>query len=347
MPLPHNLAPQPQSMQQLATEETLRRNMEKLRHELGSVICAALDNKEVIEIMVNPDGYIWLDRLSRGMENTNQRISADRLLAALGTIAAMLRSEINKNSPILEGELPLDGSRVQGIIPPVTKSASIAIRKHSSAVFPIERYIAEGRLSESGWQYLKNAIETRKNILIAGGTGSGKTTFVNAVLDSLSKLREDDRVLILEDTVELQCNMPNLFQMRTDSKSNSTMQKLVRASLRLRPDRIIVGEVRGGEALDLLKSWNTGHPGGICTIHANSAQSSLIRMEQLISEVSKTPMKELIGEAIDIIVFLKRIARLGPIVQEILEVKGVNKGEYQCALVEERIDDAAKKRMED
>ena len=210
----------------------------------------------------------------------------------------------------------------------------MSIRKHSSAVFPIERYIEEGRISQKGWSFLQDAIETRKNILISGGTGSGKTTFVNAILDALVRYREDDRVLILEDTVELQCNMPNVFQMRTDAKSNTTMQKLVRASLRLRPDRIIVGEVRGGEALDLLKSWNTGHPGGICTIHANSARSSLIRMEQLISEVSKTPMKELIGEALDVVVFLKRMAQIGPIVAEIMEVDGVSDGDYVCRNVQ-------------
>lgn len=316
--------------QQLANEEILRRNMDKLRHELGSVICHALDDKEVIEIMVNPDGYIWLDRLSSGMERTGKKISPERLLAALGTIAAMLRTELNKHSPILEGELPLDGSRVEGVIPPIVRSASMSIRKHSSAVFPISRYIAEGRISQAGWDYLRDAIETRKNILIAGGTGSGKTTFVNAILDALSRLREDDRVLILEDTVELQCKMPNVFGMRTDAKSSTTMQKLVRASLRLRPDRIIVGEVRGGEALDLLKSWNTGHPGGICTVHANSARSSLIRMEQLISEVSKTPMKDLIGEALDVVVFLKRVAQIGPIVAEIVEVDGIQDGDYVC-----------------
>ncbi|NLL36159.1 MAG: Flp pilus assembly complex ATPase component TadA, partial [Fretibacterium sp.] len=177
---------------------------------------------------------------------------------------------------------------------------------------------------------LQDAIETRKNILIAGGTGSGKTTFVNAILDALAQIRKDDRVLLLEDTVELQCTMQNVFAMRTDPKSNTTMQKLVKASLRLRPDRIIVGEVRGGEALDLLKSWNTGHPGGICTVHANSARSALIRMEQLISEVSKTPMKDLIGEALDVVVFLKRVAQIGPIVAEIIEVSGIKDGDYLC-----------------
>ena len=316
--------------QQNTNDEIQRRNTEKLRSELGSVICGALDDPEVIEIMVNPDGRIWLDRLSRGMEKTGKRISHDRLAAALGTIAAMLRTEINKRSPILEGELPLDGSRVEGILSPVTRAAALVIRKHSSAVFPMERYVLEKRIDQDSWVYLQDSIRDRKNVLISGGTGSGKTTFVNAVLDTLSKLCPGDRLVILEDTAELQCGMENVLTMRTDPQSGTTMQTLVRASLRLRPDRIVVEEVRGGEALDLLKSWNTGHPGGISTIHANSAVSSLTRMEQLISEVSKTPMKELIGEAVDVVVFLRRIARFGPRVMEILEVKGVSdKGGYE------------------
>jgi type IV secretion system protein VirB11 len=315
-------------------DEILLRNTEKLRSEFGAVICNALDNPEVIEVMVNPDGRIWVDRLTRGMKNTKQRISHDRLTAALGTIAAMLGTEINKNSPVLEGELPLDGSRVEGILSPVTKAAALVIRKHSSAVFPLERYAEEKRIDQDSWVYLRDAILNRKNVLIAGGTGSGKTTFVNAVLDTLSKLCPDDRLVILEDTPELQCGMENVLAMKTDLRSGTTMQKLVKTSLRLRPDRIVVGEVRGGEALDLLKSWNTGHPGGICTIHANSALSSLTRMEQLISEVSRTPMKELIGEAVDVVVFLCRIAKFGPMVTEILEVKGVNeKGAYEYEFI--------------
>jgi type IV secretion system protein VirB11 len=320
--------------QQNANNEIILRNTEKLRRELGRVICGALDDPEVIEIMVNPDGSIWIDRLSLGMTNTKKKISHDRLLAALGTIAAMLKMEINKYSPILEGELPLDGSRIEGIISPVTKAATLVIRKHSSAVFPMERYVAEKRIDANSWEYLKNGLIGRKNILIAGGTGSGKTTFVNAILEALSKLCPDDRLVVLEDTVELRCEMENLLAMRTDQQSGTTMQKLVKTSLRLRPDRIVVGEVRGGEALDLLKSWNTGHPGGICTIHANSAVSSLSRMEQLISEVSRTPMKDLIGEAVDIVVFLRRVARYGPFVMQILEVKGVSdKGAYEHSFI--------------
>jgi type IV secretion system protein VirB11 len=319
---------------QNANDEILRRNTEKLRGELGSAICEALDDEEVIEIMVNPDGRIWVDRLSEGMGYTGHKIRNDRLVAALGTIAAMLGTKINRYSPILECELPLDGSRIEGIIAPVTKAAALVIRKHSSAVFPMERYLAEKRIAPESWKYLKNAIIDRKNILVVGGTGSGKTTFVNAILDAISKLCPNERPVVLEETVELKCEMENTLALQTDEESDTTMRKLVKTALRLRPDRIIVGEVRGGEALDLLKSWNTGHPGGVCTIHANSAAKSLARMEQLISEVSQTPMKDLIGEAIDVIVFLRRIARFGPFVTEILEVKGVSeKGRYEHEFV--------------
>jgi type IV secretion system protein VirB11 len=175
-------------------------------------------------------------------------------------------------------------------------------------------------------------VETKKNILIAGGTGSGKTTFTNALLDVLNDLDPEERLVVLEDTLELQYSLEDVYSLRTDEKSETTMQHLVKISLRLRPDRIIVGEVRGGEALDLLKSWNTGHPGGICTLHANSAESALIRLEQLVSEVSVTPMKELIGEAVDVVVFLKRRTGIGPVVSEVLEVKGVDvkSGVYHC-----------------
>jgi len=318
--------------QQEAGEEKQRRNLEKLRNELGSVICAALDNPGVIEIMVNPDGKIWLDCAGTGMKFTRSRISHNRLMAALGTIAAMLGTKINALTPILEGELPLDGSRVEGTIPPISKGPGLTIRKHSSAVFPLDRYIEEKRISPEHGVYLKEAVENRKNILVAGGTGSGKTTFVNALLDVLNELNPTDRLIVLEDTLELQYSLENVYSLRTDVKSGVSMQSLVRVSLRLRPDRIVVGEVRGAEALDLLKSWNTGHPGGISTLHANSAESALIRLEQLISEASVSPMKELIGEAVDVVVFLKRKARKGPVVSEILEVKGVDikSGGYQC-----------------
>jgi type IV secretion system protein VirB11 len=319
--------------QQDADEEKQRRNIEKLRNELGAFICAALDNPNVIEIMVNPpEGYIYLDYVKSKMRHTGEKIATSRLKAALGTIAAMLDTKINALCPSIEGELPLDGSRVTGTIFPISEGPGLCIRKHTSIVVPLSCYVEEERISEEHAARLRAAVENRKNILIAGGTGSGKTTFVNALLDVLNDLNPDDRLVVLQDTLELKYGQENVYSLRTDKKSETTMQSLVKISLRLRPDRIIVGEVRGGEALDLLKSWNTGHPGGISTLHSNDALSALIRLEQLTSEVSVSPMKELIGEAVDIVVFLQRQADKGPVVTEVLEVKGVDvkNGVYDC-----------------
>ena len=317
-----------------AEEEKQRRNMEKLRSELGPLICSALDDPGVIEIMVNPDGTVWLDHAKSGMEDTGKKIAFSRRMAALGTIAAMLDTKINALSPSLEGELPLYGSRILGTVPPISQGPGLTIRKHCSVVVPLDDYVEEKRISEEHAARLREAVENKKNILIAGGTGYGKTTFANALLDVLNDLSPKDRLVVLEDTLELQYRLKNVYSLRTDEKSESDMRSLVKISLRLRPDRIIVGEVRGGEALDLLKSWNTGHPGGISTLHANSATSALTRLELLVSEASVSPMKELIGEAVDVVVFLKRRARKGPVVTEVLEVKGVDvkSGLYNCDL---------------
>jgi type IV secretion system protein VirB11 len=315
-----------------ADEEKQRRNFEKLRSELGPVICAALDDPTIVEIMVNPDGMIRVDYAKAGIRSTGKWIAASRLMAALGTIAAMLDTKINARSPALEGELPLDGSRVTGTIPPVSQGPGLTIRKHTSIVVPLRRYLEEKRISEKHATHLQKAIEERKNIVVAGGTGSGKTTFVNALLDALNDFSPQERLVVMEDTLELKYSLEDVYSLRTDKKSETTMQDLVKLSLRLRPDRIIVGEVRGGEALDLLKSWNTGHPGGISTVHSNDAESALIRLEHLVSEVSVTPMKELIGESVNLVVFLKREAGIGPVVTEVMEVKGVKSGVYDCEL---------------
>jgi type IV secretion system protein VirB11 len=148
---------------------------------------------------------------------------------------------------------------------------------------------------------LKKAVIDRKNILVAGGTSSGKTTLANALLAEVAQ--QDERVILIEDTRELQCTAPDCVALRTKAGVVS-LADLVRSTLRLRPDRIIVGEVRGPEALDMLKAWNTGHPGGIATVHANSAESALYRLEQLIQEVVTTVPRRLIAEAIDTIVFI-------------------------------------------
>ena len=307
------------------SEEVIRRNLEKLRREMGEEIRKAMDDPQVIEIMLNPDGSVWTDKIGIGM-NFLCNMSDVNALQMLGTVAHMLGTVINYHNPVVEGELPGDGSRVEGVIPPIVPNPSFNIRKKASAIFSLAEYVNSGRATDKDIQILCEAISTRKNILVVGGTGTGKTTFVNAIINEMKILTPKHRLLILEDTLELQCSMENFVSMRTSS--DKSIQDLLKITMRQRPDRIIIGEVRGKEALDMLKAWNTGHPGGVCTVHANDARAGLLRIEQLISEVSQSPMKELIAEAIDVIAFLVRDPHIGPKLSELVAVDGIHDGQY-------------------
>ena len=312
----------------LETAEQLRRLGSKLKHELGTRIVNALENPDVLEICVNSDGRIWIEEKGKRLYDTGGRIAPENLTAALGTIAAMNGMELNEASSVLEGRLPLDGSRVEGAIPPTTPDGpSMSIRKHASAIFPLSQYVREGRIPENAAKYLQDAIHDAKNVLVAGGTSSGKTTFVNALIRELLEIAPHDRLIVIEDTQELQCATTN--KQNFVASGNVSMRKLLKTAMRYRPDRIIIGEVRGGEALDLLKSWNTGHPGGLATVHANSATAALLRLEQLISEVSVTPMQALIAEAVNIVVYMKEFGRLGRQVTEVINVTGYGGEEYR------------------
>lgn len=308
-----------------ATEEVTRRNLAKLRREMGEQVRSAMDDPQVVEVMLNPNGSVWTDKLGKGMEYLCD-MSDVQALQMLGTIAHMLGTVINANNPKVEGELPGDGSRVEGVIPPIVLHPSFNLRKKASAVFPLSSYVDSGRASPEDADILREAVKSRKNILVVGGTGTGKTTFVNAIINEMKLLTPQHRILILEDTAELQCSMDNFVAMR--SNDGFSMQDLLKIVMRQRPDRIIVGEVRGKEALDMIKAWNTGHPGGVCTVHANDARAGLLRIEQLISEISQTPMRELVGEAIDIVAFLIRDPKLGPKLAELIAVDGVKNNEY-------------------
>jgi type IV secretion system protein VirB11 len=242
-------------------------------------------------------------------------------------IAAHVRTEVHAGSPILSAELPETGERFMGVLPPVVRAPSFAIRKRALHILTLARYVTDGVLTEAQASFLRAAVRARQNIVIAGGTSTGKTTLANALLDEIAETR--DRVLILEDTVELQCRSDDHVGMRTEP-GVSTMADLVRATLRLRPDRIVVGEVRGAEALDLLKAWGTGHPGGIATVHAGSAHGALTRLEQLVQEVSVTVPRALIAEAVNVIVFIAGRGH-GRQVREIAQVIGFDSHGYQLS----------------
>ncbi|MGE4194646.1 MAG: P-type conjugative transfer ATPase TrbB [Pseudodesulfovibrio sp.] len=296
----------------------MNRLQASLTHNLGPTIMAALDDPDVIEIMVNPDQTLWIEKLGQDMALCGTLPPAQsRLIISL--VASALETTITEDRPIVEGELPLDGSRFEGLMPPIVSGPSFTIRKRASRVFTLSDYVASRILPQAASGILAQAIETRRNILIVGGTGSGKTTFVNAIIDGISRLCPTDRLIIIEDTAELQSASENTVFMR--SSDGVPIQRLVKVSMRYRPTRILVGEVRDGSALDLLKAWNTGHPGGVATVHAGSAAAGLLRLEQLIAEATPVLMPALIAEAVDMICFIER-APGGRRVSDIVSVKG-------------------------
>lgn len=280
---------------------TAERTLAMLRTAMGTDIVEALDDPKVIEIMVNPDGHLWLDKLGVGRFDTNKVLTPSEGERVVRLVASHINQDVTIKSPIISAELPGGGERFEGVMPPVVTAPCFSIRKGAVSVFTLDDYVKAGTLTREQSEALRYAVLSRLNILIAGGTSSGKTTLANAILAEIADT--GDRVLVLEDTRELQCNAKDTVALRTHGK-NVTLADLVRSTLRLRPDRIIVGEVRGPEALDMLKAWSTGHPGGIATVHANSAKAALGRIEQLILEGAPVVPRALIAEAIDVIVFI-------------------------------------------
>jgi len=346
------------------TREIQRKRLEeKLTRECGPLIVQALQDPSVIEIMLNPDRRLWLDVAGVGMNCIGElKNGADSILA---TCASMLNTSINYEHPILEGEFPLDGSRLEGLIHPVVRRPTFAIRKKASRIFTLDDYARSdiirplclipddhrhNRESNGSFQKgfshpveaIRAAVAEKKNILIVGGTGSGKTTLANAVLHEIGLLCPHDRIVAIEDTIELQTDIANHVLLRTTETVN--MQRLLRATMRLRPDRIIVGEVRGAEAYTLLKSWNSGHPGGVATIHANSAAEGLDKLGHYIYEsrdaqnLSPNMIGRMIATAVNLILFIEKTAgeqQLGRVVREICEVKCFDDGKYQLHPVKE------------
>ncbi|MDA9451126.1 P-type conjugative transfer ATPase TrbB [Bradyrhizobium sp. CCBAU 21360] len=272
-----------------------------LRSALSPAIASYLEDEAIIEVMLNPDGRLWIDRLSNGLIDTGKTLSAADGERIVRLVAHHVGAEVHAGSPRVSAELPGTGERFEGLLPPVVAAPAFAIRKPAVAVFTLDDYVGSGILTSEQAKILQNAVAARKNILVAGGTSTGKTTLTNALLAEVAKT--SDRVVLIEDTRELQCKAPNLVALRTKD-GVATLSDLVRSSLRLRPDRIPVGEVRGAEALDLLKAWGTGHPGGIGTIHAGSALGALRRLEQLIQEAVITVPRALIAETINLVAVL-------------------------------------------
>jgi len=294
-------------------QETIsaERRRAMLRTAMGPAIAAALGDPRVIEIMVNPDGALRVDILGEGRVDTDVTIPPAQVERIVRLVASHARTEVHGEAPIISAELPPHGDgageRFEGVLPPVALGPCFTIRKPAARIYTLSDYVRDGLMSKDAASLLEQAVVERRNILVVGGTSSGKTTLANALLAQMADL--DERVILIEDTRELQSPARDTVALRTrsggrDGTGGVTMGDLVRSTLRLRPDRIIIGEVRGPEALDMLKAWNTGHPGGIATVHANSAAAALHRIEQLVQEAVVTVPRRLIAEAIDIIVFI-------------------------------------------
>lgn len=283
-------------------DEAHARRRQMLLTAFGPEIHTSLQDPVVTDILVNPDGRLWIEKVGGARVSSGTRLRAEEVERIIRLVASTIGQESNKAAPIVSAELPESGERFEGLLPPVTVAPCFAIRKPAGVLYTLEDYVSSEVLSPAQRLTLISALEVKQNIVVVGGTGSGKTTLVNALLAEIAKSK--DRILILEDTRELQCLANDAVALRT-SPGVASLADLVRSTLRLRPDRIIVGEVRGGEALDMLKAWNTGHPGGITTLHANSDRAALYRLEQLIQEAVHTVPRRLIADAIDILVFIE------------------------------------------
>jgi type IV secretion system protein VirB11 len=320
----------------------------KLKRELGDQVLALLSDDRTEDILLNPDGALWVKRIAEGFVRLGE-IPAPQASSALSTIAAWRGTVLNHEHPILETELPIDGSRFEGIVSPVVRRPVFAIRLRPRRIFPLADYEASGILSKKDdplnhlrqqtdflnavrglnhGEVIRAAVRAKKNILVVGSTGSGKTTFVNACLDALATITPHDRVISIEDTTELQCPVANYLDLR--AVGNMSMLECLRACMRLKPTRIVVGEVRGSEAHTLMKAWNTGHPGGMATVHANDALSGLTRLESLVAEATSAPQQSLIAEAVDLVIFIDEEPDLpaGRKVREVLLVTGYANGQY-------------------
>lgn len=304
-----------------AFDSSASRLQEKLSRNFGPLFMAALADKKTVEILLNPDGTLWQERLGEALRPIGT-MSHSSALAAMNTVASMLGKTLTYESPRLEGELPIDGSRFAGLISPAVLAPTFAIRKKASSVFTLDHYVDAAILSQTHCHVIKQAVKDHRNIVVIGGTGTGKTTLTNGIIHEMVQANPLERFLVIEDTGEIQCAAKNHVALHTSS--TVTMTDLLRTSLRLRPDRIIVGECRGAEALDLLDAWNTGHEGGVATIHANHPAAGLTRLRSLISRNPASPreIEPLIAEAVHFVVHIAKISNHRRQVLEVLEVKG-------------------------
>lgn len=259
------------------------------------------------DLMCNPDGKVYVDKLSAGMYCVGE-IPGSIVKSIINVVSGFHDNICNTEHPVCEGEFPVDNSRFEGCLPPTVSQPSFVLRKKATKIFTLDDYLKSGTISTHQREIISDAVVNKKNMLIVGGTGSGKTTLINAVIKEMEELCPSDRVLIIEDTGEIQCSAHNKVQLHTAPLSHIYMTDLLKVALRYRPDRILVGEVRGPEALDLLDAWNTGHSGGLATLHSNTAISALDRLKGLVTRNKFHPddIDKIIGETVHLVIHIAR-----------------------------------------
>jgi len=297
---------------------------------LGPIL-SLLEDERITEVMVNGPTEIWVEISGKIQKTAAKFNDEDSLRAAVNNIAQSVGRRINDDEPRLDARLP-NGYRIHAVIPPCSrKGTTLAIRKFSKTQFTFKDYIRIGALSADGAQFLDIAMKLGKNILVSGGTGSGKTTLLSVLSN---RIPAGQRVIVIEDSSELQVEYEHVVFFETrmpdeQGKGEVTIRDLLKSSLRLRPDRIIVGEVRGAEALELIQAMNTGHKGCMGTIHSNSSADALVRLEALAqggdSHLSEKALRYQIGSAIDLVVQISRYPDGSRRIGEISEVMGWDK----------------------
>lgn len=306
--------------------ESHDRLLEMLTTSMGAHVGDLLNNDEIVEIMLNPDGKLWAENLRSGRYDTNINIRPEHAEQVIYIVASSINVTCSHENPIISAELPGSGSRFQGMLPPVVANPTFTIRKKALLVYSLEQYVQDRIMTPQQYRNIVAAIKEKQNILVVGGTGSGKTTLLNAILNQIAKT--NDRIVIIEDTQELQCTAPDTVFLRS-KEGVASMQDLLKSTMRLRPDRIVVGEVRGGEALTLLKAWNTGHPGGCASCHASGAYKGLARIQELAQEaITGHISRDLIAEAVNIVIYIER-ANHGRILKEIIKVHEYDGSKYR------------------
>jgi type IV secretion system protein TrbB len=269
---------------------------------------ALAQDPAVVEIMANPDGCVWVERVGTPMVNSGLSLTAAARLDIIELIAGAVGLVCHAQSPRLLAIIPEYRLRFRAWVPPVAEAPTFVARKPAIQMFSLEDYVRDGIMTPPQHQHLRDALLTRKNIAISGGTGTGKTTILNACLLVIAETA--DRPFTLEALPELRCAAANRVALYT-RPGLASMRDLVQDTLQGRPDRIIMGEGLDGAVWDMLKAWNTGHPGGLCTIHADSVEETFERLEDLAAENPDAPPAERLARrirrTIDVVVFMRRV----------------------------------------